>query len=85
LRLSWLLRRRYRIGQSYASCAPRLSQRLGLLGPAAVKSAYSFLRAGLVIGRADRRAFWLMRGTMHAGVCAGCLKLSQAEHYGGAR
>lgn len=82
LTLGWLLRRRFRIGQSYAASAHGLPAKAKLLMLAAAKSAYSFLRAGLAFGAQDRRAFWLMRGTMHAGVCAGCLNLRQRALYG---
>lgn len=84
LQLSWLLRRRYRIGQSYASSTTRLTERVGMFVSSAVKSTYCLLRAALAVANVERRAFWLLRGTMHAGVCAGCLKLRQAELYGGA-
>ncbi|GAA6210042.1 glycosyltransferase family 2 protein [Cognatishimia sp. WU-CL00825] len=82
LSLGWLLRRRFRIGQSYAASAHGLPARAKLLVLASLKSAYSFLRAGLAFGAQDRRAFWLMRGTMHAGVCAGCLNVRQRALYG---
>ena len=82
LGLKWLLRRRFRIGQSYASSATTGFGRVQLFGLAAVKSGYSFLRAGLVFGKPEQRAFWLMRGMMHAGVCSGCLRLRQADLYG---
>lgn len=82
LSLRWLLRRRYRIGQSYAASAIGIGARAVLFGSAAVKAGYCYLRAALALFRADRRAFWLMRGTMHAGVCAGCLKLPQGALYG---
>lgn len=83
LTLGWLLKRRFRIGQSYAASATSLAGRVQLFGLAAVKSGYSYVRALLALADAERRAFWLMRGTMHAGVCAGCLKLPQARLYGG--
>jgi len=82
LQLSWLLRRRYRIGQSYAVSATMLTERLGLFSFAAVKASYCLFRAGLAVPNPEKRAFWLLRGTMHAGVCAGCLKLRQAVLYG---
>ena len=82
LTLNWLLRRRFRIGQSYAASAEGIAARIKLFGLAAFKAAYCFLRAGLAFPKEERRAFWLMRGTMHSGVCAGCLKLPQRALYG---
>ena len=85
LSLGWLLRRRYRIGQSYAASATDAPARVRLFATAALKAGYCGLRAGLSVPNRERRAFWLMRGTMHAGVCAGCLKLPQRALYGGSR
>ncbi|MBT8155923.1 glycosyltransferase [Epibacterium ulvae] len=82
LSLQWLLRRRYRIGQSYSAHAASSVERVKLFVLASVKAGYCFLRAVPALGQADRKAFWLMRGTMHAGVCAGCLGLSQRALYG---
>lgn len=82
LALGWLLRRRFRIGQSYAASAEGSGARVKLFALAAVKSSYSYLRALPVLAWPERRAFWLMRGTMHAGVCAGCLNLKQGALYG---
>jgi succinoglycan biosynthesis protein ExoM len=83
LQLDWLLRRRFRIGQSYSASAVSGPARAVLFVTAAAKSAYSYLRAVLSLFNTERRAFWLMRGTMHAGVCAGCLRLRQSTLYGG--
>lgn len=82
LSLSWLMRRRYRIGQSYAAVVQSPAARLRLFATAAVKSVYCYLRALSAWPNMARRAFWLMRGTMHAGVCAGCLRLRQSVLYG---
>ena len=85
LSLRWLLRRRFRIGQSYAASALSNPERARLLALAAIKSGYCVLRSGLALGGPERRAFWLLRGVMHAGVCAGCLNLPQRALYGGSR
>lgn len=82
LTLAWLLRRRFRIGQSYASSATSVGTRVRLFALAAVKAGYCGLRATLALANPERRAFWSMRGAMHAGVCAGCLNLRQAALYG---
>lgn len=83
LTLQWLLRRRFRIGQSYSAHATSVPARVKLFALASIKSAYSFLRALAAWPKADRKAFWLMRGTMHAGVCAGCIGMRQRALYGG--
>lgn len=80
--LRWLLRRRFRIGQSYATVSDGIGARVLLFVSAAAKSLYCFFRALLALPNAGTRAFWLNRGTMHIGVCAGCLKLKQATLYG---
>lgn len=82
LRLSWLLKRRFRIGQSYASSASGVRARSALFAMAAIKALYCASRAIPVFGDLERRAFWLMRATMHAGVCGGCMNLSQRALYG---
>lgn len=82
LSLSWLMRRRFRIGQSYAARAQSGLARLKLFPLAMVKAAYSYVRAIFAWPWMEKRAFWLMRGTMHSGVCAGCLKLRQSALYG---
>ncbi|MWD28439.1 glycosyltransferase [Aquicoccus sp. SCR17] len=83
LSLGWLLRRRFRVGQSYALGATTPAARAGLFATAAAKAVYCGLRAAAHPLRAERRAFWLIRATMHAGVCAGCLRMRQAVLYGG--
>lgn len=80
--LSWLVNRRFRIGQSYAAVAQSGMARVTLFVSAAMKSAYCALRAVLALFNPGGRAFWMLRGTMHAGVCAGCLRLRQATLYG---
>lgn len=85
LTLGWLLRRRFRIGQSYAASAKGGAARARLFALAAVKAGYCGLRALLAAPDAERRAFWLMRGTMHAGVCAGSLRLPEQALYGETR
>ncbi|MEL6566055.1 MAG: glycosyltransferase family 2 protein [Pseudomonadota bacterium] len=84
LTLPWLMRRRYRIGQSYAAVAQGGAARAKLFLTAAIKSVYCYARALPAWPVMARRAFWLMRGTMHLGVCAGCLRLRQSVLYGAA-
>ena len=80
--LGWLLKRRFRIGQSYSAVAIGGGARARLFSTAMIKSAYCYLRALGAWPWMARRAFWLMRGTMHAGVCAGCIQLRQSDLYG---
>lgn len=82
LSVTWLLHRRFRIGQSYSASAESLGQRARLIGTSSVKAGYCFLRVALALPNPERRTFWLMRGTMHAGICAGCLKLPEKSLYG---
>lgn len=83
LELSWLMRRKYRAGQSYASGAVGLSARLGLIATAAAKALICAGAMLLCCWSADRRNFWLLRGALHVGVISGCLSLRQPEIYGG--
>lgn len=82
LQLSWLLKRKYRQGQSYAVAGTSFMARFKLAMFAIVKAlicAGAFL---LLFWSRDRRMFWLLRGTMHVGVVSGCLSLKQPELYG---
>lgn len=81
LQMSWLLKRRFRMGQSYTAKADSLSERLRLFLAASAKAGYCGLRALLAAAHPSRRAFWLLRSAMHAGVCAGCLKVKQRALY----
>ncbi|MCR9127551.1 MAG: glycosyltransferase [Rhodobacteraceae bacterium] len=84
LSLRWLLRRRFRVGQTYGEIAGGPLARAKRLVLAAAKAGYCGLRILPVLHRPAARAFWLLRGTMHAGVCAGCIALPQADLYGAA-
>lgn len=79
----WLWRRKIRIGQSYVSSAEGPAARVRLFGAAAAKVAYCAARAGLSAFDRGARNFWLLRGAMHLGVCAGCLSVPSARLYGG--
>ena len=84
LALAWLLRRKYRSGQSYAASADGIRARAFLATMAAAKTVVCAGGAAAGIWSAGRRNYWLLRGAMHAGVVAGCLSLAQPEIYGGA-
>jgi succinoglycan biosynthesis protein ExoM len=73
LSFAWLRRRKFRMGQSYASSAvgPRASARLFLT--AAGKAGFCAAAAMALAPNGDARRFWLLRGALHAGVCAGCV------------
>ena len=82
LNFGWLARRKFRMGQSYASSeSSRFGQiRLGLT--ALGKAGFCGLMA-LVFGwNATKRNFWALRGCLHCGVIAGCLALPEPQAYG---
>lgn len=82
LSLRWLRKRHYRMGQSYASSAPGARRRLALFATASAKAAFCHAMAVATAPAVKQRNFWILRGTMHAGVCAGCLSLPSEELYG---
>lgn len=82
LTFGWLRRRKYRIGQSYASSTVTAAGRAGLFLSAAAKAACCAGTAALRVRDPAARRFWLLRGTMHAGVCSGCLALPERRLYG---
>ena len=49
---------------------------------AAAKAGYCVGRAALRLGDRGASNFWLLRGALHAGVCAGCLAETRANLYG---
>lgn len=82
LKIGWLCRRKFRVGQTYAFSATSPTARLGLFARAASKVGYCMVRAALRASDTDLRWFWLLRGVMHAGVCAGCISPPQVRLYG---
>lgn len=82
LSLGWLARRRFRIGQTYGALAKGLPHRAGRLCKASAKTLYCFVRSVLAVLSTHRRNFWILRGIMHLGVCAGCLSFRQNALYG---
>jgi len=83
LSFRWLWRRKLRIGQSYVSSATGLGARARLFVSAASKVGYCHGMAALRFYGQAARNFWLLRGAMHLGVCAGCLAVPSAKLYGG--
>lgn len=78
---AWLVTRKYRMGQSYASYAANRRARAALLATAGAKAAYCGLRrmASRTVGE---KMFWKLRHELHKGVCAGCLSMPQSQIYG---
>ncbi|MCK0168471.1 glycosyltransferase [Jannaschia sp. S6380] len=83
LSLRWLLRRRFRSGQSYAASEVGAAGRTRLALSATGKAAICGFGAAATAVSTGRRNSWLLRGALHLGVVAGCLRLRQAALYGG--
>lgn len=80
---AWLRARRFGMGRSYARCARPLPARLGLLAASTAKAAVC-VAAALAPRRGATRRAWLLRATLHAGICAGCLAAGPGPaRYGG--
>jgi succinoglycan biosynthesis protein ExoM len=80
--LNWLLKRRFRAGQTDFDLRRRRGSGVALQGVAAVaKVAYCFGRAGLAIPRPHRAAGHLLRGTLHVGYLASLFGKSIYEEY----
>ncbi|MFD2740000.1 glycosyltransferase family 2 protein [Sulfitobacter aestuarii] len=82
LKLSWLLLRKYRMGQSYAAAAPAPLARLALALSALGKLLICAVATVAFCWSESRRMFWLLRGALHLGVVSGCLALAQPKLYG---
>lgn len=82
LTLRWLLRRRYRAGQSYAASAFGPADRTVLAAKALGKSFWSLAMVWPRILSPVKWRYWFLRSAFHAGVAAGCVGLRQAKHYG---
>lgn len=82
--LSWLLRRRYRMGQTHASLLARRSGlgRLSALALAGAKAGTCCALAGLRAFDPLRRNQALIRGALHLGAMAELLGLTRVEPYG---
>jgi len=81
LSMTWLRRRRFRMGQSYVSSATSRRERATLGLKALMKLVFCFLRSGLHILDPVKRRFWFLRGVLHCGVVAGCLSVRDLELY----
>ena len=84
--LSWLLLRRFRMGQTHGRvlCEGRgFAKRVSTAIVALAKVGYCLGSALLAFGSVPRRNLALMRGTLHAGTFAGALGLRPITLYGG--
>ena len=82
LNFTWIRRRKFRMGQSYASTATTPRSRIKLFCLASSKALISALCAIVFVPSAVQRNYWALRAVFHTGVCAGCLKMRQSELYG---
>ncbi|EIE48633.1 glycosyltransferase [Salipiger aestuarii] len=78
----WILRRKFRSGQSYAAGAHGWKSRAARAGLAVGKGLVCASAAMLFSPSRARRNRWLLRGALHVGVVAGCLNLRQPRIYG---
>jgi len=85
--LKWLLRRRFRSGQTHAVLLLE-SNSDGIRGfvreffIAAAKTAYCGIAALINIFRPDQMRYWLLRGTLHAGVVSRLFGKAEIVQYG---
>ncbi|HEU5047106.1 MAG TPA: glycosyltransferase family 2 protein [Rickettsiales bacterium] len=85
--LAWLLARRFRYGQTYATLwldttgAGTMARCMAAL-KAAAKALFCFAAAPSGVADVTRGAFWLLRGSMHTGAVLSFLSFSRIEPYG---
>lgn len=81
--LSWVMRRKFRSGQTHGLMLSRFDKRARARLPltSASKAVYSVFRAALALPRPTRAIWWLARGALHAGAFAYCLKPQILEEY----
>ncbi|MCH2547818.1 MAG: glycosyltransferase [Alphaproteobacteria bacterium] len=87
--LMWLLKRRYRSGQTHGRLLiEKNPQTLGLIKKikiiliAVIKWAYSYAMAVFTVFNGVKSRYWLLRGTLHLGVVASIMGASEIEQYG---
>ncbi len=84
-RLSWLLKRRFRVGQTHGRLLGELQQTrrpLPQAGLAFAKAAYCFAAAAASAISAEQRNRFGLRGVMHIGAVSGILGAQEIEQYG---
>jgi succinoglycan biosynthesis protein ExoM len=85
--LSWLIKRRFRYGQTHAMLLLEAGKgsmisRLKAFVPAAAKAFFCFGMAMLNIFRGCRMRFWILRGVLHIGVISRLLGCREDVSYG---
>lgn len=86
--LTWLVKRKFRFGQSHAMLMLE-SKPIGVVGRlraicvAAVKAALCFGMSIVNVFKLHRMMFWALRGILHIGVISRLLGKREIEQYGG--
>ncbi|MDH6230355.1 succinoglycan biosynthesis protein ExoM [Mesorhizobium soli] len=83
--LSWLIKRRFRAGQTHGRLLTELKPNRAAwpqVGVAAAKAAYCFAAAAANAIFADRRNRFALRGVMHVGAVSGLLGAQEIKQYG---
>lgn len=86
--LTWLVKRKFRFGQSHAMLMLESKPigavgRLRAMGVAAVKGSLCFGMAIVNVFKLHRMMFWVLRGVLHVGVISRLLGKREIEQYGG--
>ncbi len=81
-RLGWLLKRRFRVGQTHAVTLLHGAARPKLIVRALTTIALCFAMALFNLASAERMHFWLLRATMHIGVLSRLLGKQEITQYG---
>ena len=87
LNFFWLMRRSFRSGQTHGLLLLVEQEvgwlpRLGNLALAVAKAAFCLVCALGNLLRCDRACYWILRGTMHAGVVARLFGVAELTQYG---
>lgn len=85
-RLSWLLKRRFRAGQTHGlilkEAEMNLYHRIKHISQASAKFAFCMTGALIHIICFGRMIYWLLRGTLHLGVISKLVGVEELEQYG---
>lgn len=79
---SWLLKRRFRVGQTHGRLLGERTRALPSIARASAKVAYCFLAAAICAMASEQRNRFALRGVMHAGVVSGLLGVREIRQYG---
>ncbi|NVO23002.1 glycosyltransferase [Donghicola mangrovi] len=82
LTMNWLIKRRFRIGQSYAFSTSDGNSKLRLFVSAIFKTSFCFFVSLCCVYDFNKFAFWLLRAVMHSGVCCACIGMRSPLLYG---